>query len=107
MQQPPSPPYYAVIFTSELIDGDSSYSQMAERMIALAGEQPGFLGIESVREGSRGLTVSYWESEAAVTLWKSNLEHLQAQELGRKQWYARYTVEVSRVERSYSFGDDA
>jgi len=48
----PKPPYYAVIFTSHRTEGDNGYGQMAERMVELASEQPGFLGIESVREGA-------------------------------------------------------
>jgi hypothetical protein len=45
----PSPPYYAVIFTSQRADGDRGYRHMADRMIDLASKQPGFLGVESVR----------------------------------------------------------
>lgn len=49
--QTPEPPYYAVIFTSYRTEGDNGYAEMAARMVALAAEQPGFLGIESAREG--------------------------------------------------------
>ena len=66
----PEPPYYAVIFTSVRTPADpEGYEQMAERMVELAREQPGFLGVESTR-GSDGLgiTVSYWASEAALRL---------------------------------------
>jgi len=45
----PSPPYYAVIFTSQRADGDRGYGHMADRVIDLASKQPGFLGVESVR----------------------------------------------------------
>ena len=37
----PQPPYYAVIFSSLRTDGDRVYGVMAERMAALAAEQPG------------------------------------------------------------------
>ena len=53
----PKPPYYAVIFTSLRTEEDSGYAAMAEKMLALATEQPGFLGVESAREGV-GITVS-------------------------------------------------
>ena len=43
----PKPPYYAVIFTSRRTDDDNGYSKMADRMVALASEQRGFLGIET------------------------------------------------------------
>ena len=45
----PSPPYYAVIFTSQRTEGDQGYADIAERMVELAAEQPGFLGVESAR----------------------------------------------------------
>ena len=47
--QTPVPPYYAVIFTSLRTEGDQGYGDMAERMVELAHEQPGFLGVESAR----------------------------------------------------------
>ena len=55
----PEPPYYAVIFTTLRTDGDSGYAKMADRMVELVQQQPGFLCFESVREGL-GITVSYW-----------------------------------------------
>jgi heme-degrading monooxygenase HmoA len=59
---------------------------MAETMVALASEQPGFLGIESVR-GSDGLgiTVSYWASDEAIRNWKLHSEHQVAQRRGRRE----------------------
>ena len=50
----PEPPYYAVIFTSLRTEGDRGYGRMAERMIELAAQQPGFLGVETAR-GADGL----------------------------------------------------
>lgn len=96
----PEPPYYAVIFSNLRTSGDEGYAAMAERMVALAREQPGFLGIESVRDGL-GITVSYWESLEAIGNWKKNAEHQVAQKLGRAQWYSSFRVRVARVEREY------
>jgi heme-degrading monooxygenase HmoA len=77
---------------------------MAERMERLAAEQPGYLGIDSVRDADgAGITVSYWASEDAVRAWKANLEHRVAQDTGRREWYVEYTVHVARVERVYAF----
>ena len=96
----PEPPYYAAIFTTIRSEGDHGYGEMAARMMELAAEQPGFLGVESAR-GEVGITVSYWQSEEAIRNWKRNAEHLVAQELGRSRWYAEYKVRISRVERDY------
>lgn len=95
------PPYYAVIFTSHRTAGDdAAYGDMAARMVALAAEQPGFLGVESARDGV-GITVSYWRDETSIAAWRRNAEHRLAQQAGRDRWYADYTVRVARVERAY------
>ncbi len=96
----PEPPYYAVIFSSLRTDGDRGYDKMAQRMVELASRQPGFLGIESVREGL-GITVSYWDSLEAICNWKENAEHQEAQRLGRRAWYSSFRVRVAKVEREY------
>jgi heme-degrading monooxygenase HmoA len=98
----PAPPYYAVIFTSLRTAGDNGYGKMAEAMEALAGTQPGFLGIESARDGL-GITVSYWASLEAIAAWKQNAKHLVAQQHGRDTWYEEFKVRICRVERDYGF----
>ncbi|GAB4518727.1 MAG: antibiotic biosynthesis monooxygenase [Allomuricauda sp.] len=98
----PQKPYYAVIFTSLRTPGDEGYAQMAEEMETLARKQPGFLDVESARDGV-GITVSYWESLEAIANWKAQLDHKQAQKQGRQQWYSWYKVRVCRVEREYEF----
>ncbi len=101
----PAPPYLAVIFSNQRAEGDLGYGAMAERMVALAQAQPGFLGVESARDTQDfGITVSYWTDEAAIAAWKANLEHLEAQRLGRDQWYEAFQLRVCRVEREYGLG---
>lgn len=95
-------PYYAVIFTSTRTELDDNYSEMAIKMETLAKQQPGFLGVESARN-EIGITVSYWESLEAIANWKQNLDHLDAQFLGRQKWYENYTVRIAKVEKEYSF----
>ena len=99
----PSPPYYAVIFSSLQSDDSEGYAEMADAMEALALEQPGYLGIESARDGL-GITVSYWKDEASILNWKKHVDHLRAQTEGRNRWYDGYITRVCRVERDYSFG---
>jgi heme-degrading monooxygenase HmoA len=96
----PAPPYYAVIFTSLRTEGDHGYGAMAERMVELAAQQPGVLGVESARDGL-GITVAYWADLASVAAWKANAAHREAQRLGRAQWYAGFKTRIARVERDY------
>ena len=100
----PEPPYYVVIFTSRRASEHEGYGEMADRMAKLASEQAGFLGIESVRQGAIGVTVSYWDSLEAIDGWRKHVEHREAQRLGRDAWYDEYNVRVARVERARSFG---
>ncbi|MEK3836053.1 antibiotic biosynthesis monooxygenase [Paenibacillus sp. FSL M7-0896] len=98
----PQTPYYAVIFTSERTDADTKYVEMADEMEKLASVQPGFLGVESAREGV-GITVSYWDSLEAIHKWKQNERHLVAQRKGISDWYLAYKTRVCKVERDYGF----
>ena len=102
----PDPPYTAVIFTSLRTEGDHGYARAAAEMDALARQQPGFLGVESAREGV-GITVSYWVDDQAARAWKSVAEHLLVQGAGRRHWYARYQVRVATVTRDYGFDRSA
>jgi heme-degrading monooxygenase HmoA len=99
--QTPEPPYFAVIFTSVRTDGDNDYGETANRMLKLASEQPGFLGFESARQDI-GISVSYWASPEAISAWKENLLHRQAQDRA-KDWYRAFRVRICRVEREYGF----
>ncbi len=93
--------YYAVIFTSQIAN-DDGYAAMSERMEALARQQPGFLGIESVRgEDGVGITVSYWTDLESIRACKANAEHREAQQRGKSEWYSRYKTRVCRVEYEY------
>lgn len=104
----PAPPYYAVVFTSlRTADDAAGYAAMAEQMARLAVEQPGFLGMESVRDADGvGITVSYWESPEAIDRWHRQAEHRIAQRLGRERWYEQFHLRICRVERAYSFARD-
>lgn len=98
----PAPPFFAVIFSSQRTPEDAGYAQMADRMVELAAEQQGYLGIESARDvGGFGITVSYWDSLDAIRNWRAHAEHRIAQEYGMKQWYLHYEIRIARVDRAY------
>ena len=97
----PEPPYYAVIFTSTQTADTKGYSAMAEQMVTLAKQQPGYLGVESARQ-EVGITVSYWQDVESIKRWKNQAEHLVAQATGKSRWYENYTTRIALVERDYS-----
>ena len=96
----PQPPYYAVIFTSIRTGVENGYEVVAQRMVELAAEQPGFLGVESARE-EIGITVSYWRDPDSIAAWKRHAEHQIAQERGKQDWYRAYKTRICKVEREY------
>lgn len=100
--QTPKPPYYAVIFTSLRTAGDGGYGGTAKRMMELAAAQPGFLGVETAREGI-GITVSYWRSLEDIAHWRAQAEHRVVQARGRGEWYSAYRLRVAKVEREVEF----
>jgi heme-degrading monooxygenase HmoA len=91
----PEAPYFAVIFSSQRNgEDDAGYAAAAERMMELAAQQPGFLGAESARGADGfGITVSYWESEAAISAWKHQAEHAATRE--------HFELRVAKVTRAY------
>jgi heme-degrading monooxygenase HmoA len=95
-------PYYAVIFTSKRTSVDEGYAEMANRMVELAQKQNGFLGVDSARN-EVGITVSYWKTLSDIAYWKSNMDHLDAQQKGKQKWYDNYNVRIAKVEKEYSF----
>ena len=101
--QTPQPPYYAVIFTSQRTATENdAYADMADAMVRLAEQQPGFLGAESTRGADGlGITVSYWKTEADIAAWKAHTDHLVAQRTGAERWYEHYEVRVAKVEWAY------
>jgi heme-degrading monooxygenase HmoA len=99
----PKPPYYAVIFVSQRTEGDQGYGKMAEKMVELASQQEGFLGVESARDEGLGITVSYWESLEDIKNWKDHSLHQVAQEKGKNVWYQNFSLRVCKVERDSFF----
>ncbi len=101
----PSPPSYAVIFSSRRTAADcAGYAVMADRMVELAAQQPGFLGLESVRgTGGQGITVSYWLSLEVIHNSGKHVEHRVAQAAGKARWYETFRLRICRVEHDDLF----
>lgn len=99
------PTYYAVIFSSRLSsENDSDYQLTDRHMQELASKQPGYLGVDSVRDvDGNGISVSYWKDLQAIKRWKQQVDHLAAQVSGKSKWYRSYNVKISRVEKSYGY----
>ncbi len=101
----PAPSCHAVIFSSQRNGADDAgYAAAAARMEQLVQQQPGFLAMDSARDAQGfGITVAYFDSEAAIKAWRDHPEHAQVRAQGRASWYEGFAVRVARVERTYSW----
>ena len=97
--QAPKPPYYAVIFTSELVPEAVGYDAASEAMVSRVSAMPGFLGFDSARSpDGKGITVSYWSSVEAILAWGRDPEHRDVQTRGRREFYKNFRTRIARVE---------
>lgn len=92
---------YAVIFRAEINEADDTYSKMAAQMRCLAESTYGCTEFTAVVEGNKEIAISYWQSLEQIALWKNDVNHMAAQELGRSKWYKEYQVQVVEIMREY------
>ena len=102
--------YFAAIFTTQRSQsGDDIYEIMSSRMVALAQQQQGFLGLESVRGNDGiGITVSYWTDREAIQNWGRHAEHVSVKAMGRQEFYQWYRIRIAEIFADKAFiSDDA
>jgi len=99
----PNPPYYAVIFTSQHTGKEKEeYESTSAKMVALANKQPGFLGVDSVRdESGKGITSVYWKDKESIDAWRNHPKHKKVKKRGRAIWYENYFLRIAKVEKDY------
>ena len=97
----PAPPYYAVIAPAELADDIKGYPELALKLVELAQEVPGFLGIESGFQAGFALAVSYWATREAIHQWSVNAQHLVAKDNAKAKWFKKYLTRIAKVEKVY------
>lgn len=100
-----APKTIAVIFVAQRsLDDEAGYHAAAKEMDALAAQQPGYVGIDSVRGADGlGITVSYWANDTAAKNWRDHPRHAAIRDQGRGKWYTHYDLHVAEVARSYDW----
>ena len=93
---------FVVIFKAKEKEFNDAYYQTADRMRELAINKYACQGFESVLEGGKEITLSYWLSESDIKAWKNNEEHLLAQKKGEDEWYSYFSVEIAEIKREYN-----
>lgn len=96
---------YLVSFVSQRTAlGDSEYQATAEKMVTIALEEYGCLGVHSTRnQDGFGITNSYWKDLEDIKQWRDDPRHLKAQAKGHELWYQAFELTIAKIERSYDF----
>ncbi len=100
---------YAVIFEVWVKpEGKDEYLQIAAEMREKVAQIDGFISVErfqSLTEEGKLVSLSFWESEAAIKTWREQIDHGRAQALGRHQLFKDYRLRVTQVMRDYGPND--
>ena len=81
-----------------------AYDAEADRMLALAQAQPGYLSFKSyAADDGEVIAVSEWEHEASARAWGLVAEHRATQQRGRTEFYENYTLIACREPRVHHF----
>ena len=82
----------------------AAYEAEAERMLALAQAQPGYLGFKSyTADDGEVIALSEWANEAAAQAWGRVAEHRMVQTRGRTEFYESYTLFACPEPRVHHF----
>ena len=88
----------------------AAYEAEADRMLALAQAQPGYLSFKSyASDDGEVVALSEWQDEAAARAWGRVAEHRATQQRGRGEFYEQYTLFACADPRIHRFTrkDDA
>ena len=99
----------AIIFEVIPAEGKQDhYLDIAAEMRPLAEQIDGFISVErfqSLMHPEKLLSLSFWESEAAVEEWRRLAAHRRAQAKGRAGLFADYRLRVAHVLRDYGLNE--
>ena len=91
-------------------NSQARYLEIAQSLREEVEKIEGFISIErfsSLTNEGKLLSVSYWESEAAIEQWREQSNHRTAQQEGRQSLFSDYRIRVATVVRDYGIHDRA
>ncbi|MGJ3353358.1 antibiotic biosynthesis monooxygenase family protein [Providencia sp. Je.9.19] len=99
----------AVIFELQANEGQQeNYLALAQQLKESLIEINGFISIErfqSLSDNNKLLSLSFWESEEAVMVWRNTELHRLAQAKGRESILKYYRLRVASVIRDYGLNE--
>jgi heme-degrading monooxygenase HmoA len=95
---------FVILFRSKLTSNTEGYEELAEEMLRLGKEMPGFVEFKSFQaEDGERLSVAWWKDAETLAAWRANARHRFAQEQGRQRFYQYYKIDVAEIARSSHF----
>lgn len=93
-----------VLFRSKLTSNTDGYEELAEEMLQLGREMPGFIEFKSFKaEDGERLSVAWWQDRETLAAWRTHPRHLFAQQSGKDRFYEYYKIDVAEIVRSNCF----
>lgn len=92
---------YVVIFKVRIRTLDELYFSTAQQLRDKALTHFNCQHFEALTEGEHEIALSYWNTLEDIRAWQQDAQHLVAQQLGKNQWYASFSVEICEVLRRY------
>lgn len=97
---------YAVIFeVYPTKEGKEEYLKIASNLKEFLQNREGFISIErfqSLVNENKLLSLSFWEDEKSIEIWRNMFEHRMAQDKGNSSIFEDYRIRVAKVERDYT-----
>lgn len=100
---------YVIVFRSRLRPGvEEAYARRGDEIYALAEKMPGLISARdyTAEDGERVAIIEF-DTEANLLAWRDHAEHRRVQAEGREQFYASYSIQICKVERSSAFDQAA
>jgi heme-degrading monooxygenase HmoA len=95
-----------VVFRARWRDGIDlqALEALALRMYELAASMPGFVAYKdfSAADGESVSIVEFTDAESLLA-WREHPEHVAAQEQGRREFMAEYSIQVCTLQRTSTF----
>jgi len=96
---PKTDPYFVTIVSTEIAAHDpEGYAAYRAELSAVVAQQPGFMSADNYQDGLKTLSLTYWETQEAMTAWSRSEAH---QEIKKKSsaggWLQSVRIEIAQV----------
>jgi len=78
---------------------------LAELLVE-AGKVDGFVSKESFLSKDhpdKTISISYWRDDSALETWMANAEHRRAIQIGNRELFSYYTIQIAQIVREKSW----